>query len=550
MIKRLMKRLMQKLMNMKINFSPRNLPVGVLIGGIATLMMTLVLTVAIFANYRVLRDNKRRDLMALQYYEANIQTRDIRAAIERQVATAGQDGYRWVLTQRGTLQQVGPLKAPATLTNELLSLITGEATKTPWGVISAGQDLFVFNQTTQNGSITVKASRATANGIFQQVPGAATLIYVLDRKGHLIHSSRQLSQDIAGRELVQRFIRIPMRSAQLEITANGKNILGAFQDIQDTNLVYFVEMNLSELETTMRQALWQQLQLTFFSAFALIVILVAPLAQLRHQLFGVARALQGLVQSPGDLRMPAFIMGAEFESIQENLMTLGNSLARGGRSPDMVIPDSNVSPEPAFVEYAVPHGRMSQDDSAWLGCRASKDDMRWIFLIARAESNLNLGVQRSFLAGVFPVLTATGMSCDNSGKNLARNTHDEITRAWAQAFGGDHNLQYCFGVVERNTRKLMVVTKDFFVSPGGGVTSTPDLPPEDAAAPRVFDISAGGFVAIIPRDHLREHEIKEVSASVAAISPLQDLSEIREQVESTAMSAGLSAGAFVFRMKS
>lgn len=546
----MIKRLTKQLLNMKINFSLRNLPVGVLIGGIATLMMTLVLIIAIFANHRVLRDSKRRDLMALQYYEANIQTRDIRAAIERQVSAAGQDGYRWVLTQRGNLQQVGPSTAPASLTNELLSLITGEATKNPWGIILAGQDLFVFSQTTQNGSITVKASRATANGIFQLVPGAATLIYVLDRKGHLIHSSRQISHDIAGRELVQRFIRIPMRSAQLEITDKDKNILGSFQDIEDTNLVYFVEMNLSELETTMRQALWQQLLLTFFSALALILILVAPLAQLRHQLFGVARALRGLAQSPGDLRMPAFLMGAEFDSIQENLVTLGQSLARGGRSPDMVIPDSNVSPEPGFVEYAVPHGRMSQDDSTWLACRASKDDMRWLFLIARAESNLNPGVQRSFFAGVFPVLTATGMSCDNSGKTLARNTHDEITRAWAQAFGGDHNLQYCFGVVERNTRKLLVVTKDFFVSPGGAVKSIQDPPSEDAAAPRVFDIGAGGFVAIIPRDHLREHEITQVSTSVAAISPLQDLSGVREQVESTAMSAGLSDGAFVFRMKS
>jgi hypothetical protein len=530
--------------------SGRKVPVVVLIGGVSVVLMAIVLVIAIFMNYRVVRESKRRDLMGLQYYEANLQTRDIGAAILRQSSVPDPSGISWVQAKDGSLQTSLQNDVSKALAAELPSLLSEEAGRITSGIVLVGRDLYAFKKSAQNGTVNINARLVHPSVIFNQMTTPGALVYVLDRRGRLIYSTRQISLNIAGRELVQRFIRVPMRSAQMEINQGRRNLLGAFQNIENTNLVYFVEMDLAELEGSLQLALRNQLTLAGFAVLALMMILVGPLAQFRQQLLGVARAIQGMALAPGNLRLPAFVIGSEFNRIEENLILLNQSMSVGVAPIATMSIDFNVTPQPGFVEYEMERGSSTRKCTEWFGCRLTGDGMHWVFLIFRPDDSLDATVQRSFFAGMLPAIVANRLTCDKPGKILARQMSDGILQAWNHAFGGDRKLQYCFGAVERSTGNMLVLTKEYFVSSGGGASLSADQTEEGLSGPRIVDLKQTGFAALLPWGQLREREIEHVSRVVASISAANDLPQVREQVESSANAVGLKAGALIIRVKS
>lgn len=69
-------------------------------------------------------------------------------------------------------------------------------------------------------------------------------IYLINRNGQLLYSSSELidQQTLQSRRLVQEFIEAPLKRMQLEINEDGNEIHGAFNEIQGSNLVLFLEM--------------------------------------------------------------------------------------------------------------------------------------------------------------------------------------------------------------------------------------------------------------------------------------------------------------------
>jgi hypothetical protein len=335
----------------------------------------------------------------------------------------------------------------------------------------------------------------------------------------------------------------------LEVSEGSRQLLGSFQNIDNTNLVYFVETDIEELDGTLTQALRKQITLVITAIIVLVILLVAPLSISRQQLLGVARAIHGMALVPGSLRLPTLALGSEFTQIAENLILLNDSMVATNSSPGAISPDFNITPQPDFVEYEMSRSTVKRGNRDWLGCRLSGDGSRWVFLCFRADTSFDTGIQRGFFAGTLPALTASPLSCDGHGQDLARQLRDGILQAWNHAFGADRRLQYCFGSVERNSNNFLVLAKDYFAGFPTRSAGSVEIDYEDLSSSRIFDLRQTGFITLLPFDNLTEPDVLPIIKKVGAISHEQDINQIRDDIESAANAANLVASALVIRVK-
>lgn len=71
-----------------------------------------------------------------------------------------------------------------------------------------------------------------------------TIFYVASKQGQLLYSnlSTITTMTISNRPLFQKFVKAPFVGAQLEFEQNGTNYHGVYRQIQDTNIILFMEV--------------------------------------------------------------------------------------------------------------------------------------------------------------------------------------------------------------------------------------------------------------------------------------------------------------------
>jgi serine phosphatase RsbU (regulator of sigma subunit) len=132
-------------------------------------------------------------------------------------------------------------------------------------------------------------------------PASQGALYLLTREGKLLYTSDQTITDVnaVDRMLVQRFIKVPIKQGQMELTSpDGEDFYGFFAEIPKTNIVMFSEIKRSAAMAPVKKIIGRFLAVLTLILVGAVVLLQLPLSKIT----GPVRELAHMATSVGQGR--------------------------------------------------------------------------------------------------------------------------------------------------------------------------------------------------------------------------------------------------------
>jgi serine phosphatase RsbU (regulator of sigma subunit)/HAMP domain-containing protein len=288
--------------------------------------------------YNHVRESKLRDIWAILFLEMERNSSQISQKLNQQeakiLATNGSSSLVEI-SRLGELTLIEgsflPIKNLKTVGIEDPNLLAN------WNLLYHQQDSFVLKKIgRKNGRDQAKIFLFSPKFKLSHKSFKETLVYIATRQAYLVYtnSSEVGPSDFIERPLVQYFIRVPIAQSQIDLSSQGLEIYGFFNEIPGTNLTMFAETSktvVSHPVVEMVSKLSQQIA---------IVILIGIII-LQIVLFYLLKPVSALVGLAQDISQGHFQVRSKYKGFGEvNLLTQSfHDMARNLMSRDQRIQD-------------------------------------------------------------------------------------------------------------------------------------------------------------------------------------------------------------------
>lgn len=192
-------------------------------------------------------------------------------------------------------------------------------------------------------------------------PASQGALYMITREGKLLYASDQsiTELNVTERPLVQRFISVPIKTGQMEMTdRDGRDFYGFFAEVPDTNVVMF-----SEVLRTTAMAPVKSIVMRFLAVLALIligavVLLQIPLSKITGPVKELARLAAIVGQGRFDVSPTAKGFG-ELSALSSAFGTMASGLVERDRQVALLMREST---EKARLEGELAIARRIQEN--------------------------------------------------------------------------------------------------------------------------------------------------------------------------------------------
>lgn len=290
----------------------------------------------------------------------------------------------------------------------------------------SGQNyLALFNQERKQLILRKTASRHFA--LHPGRPADQGSLYLITLEGRLLHSNSQEINEInlTDRDLVQRFIKAPIRQGQLEFTdKDGVNLYGFFSEVPDTNLILFSEVTRAAAMAPVRQIVIQFLWVLVGIVVVVILMLQLPLSRIMDpikELAGIAKLVgngefnvKPKLQAFGELSLLSNAFGSMAKGLGERdrrvallmreqgeKMRLAGEMAIARRIQENLLPSGGL-PADSGLALAAVYISASECAGDWYQYAFNPVSRETVFVIADVSGHgAGSSVFTAIIAGLF-----------------------------------------------------------------------------------------------------------------------------------------------------
>jgi serine phosphatase RsbU (regulator of sigma subunit) len=308
-----------------------------------------VLTASVFVGFyafRVLHDNKMTDTWAIMFLELERQgtllARELDASLKDSRKPDGEYSWRSNLNRFELISGGMPRSIKITdLGLDPVAIKDGE-----WPsllIVQIDGENFLMRKEridAVSGELIFRFWRVGStpfSRIIGSGPSNGSFIYLMSREGKVIVASDSAITvtNIAGRPLVQKFIRSPLTRGQLEFTGrSGRDMFGFYYEIPRTNVVMFSEVEKRRVIASIYNVLSRFILVLVGIIVATLLAMQLPLRKVTRPLREMTTLALKLGQGDFSVRMASEaygelrILSRAFTTMTENLIQRDESIRR------------------------------------------------------------------------------------------------------------------------------------------------------------------------------------------------------------------------------
>lgn len=364
--------------------------------GVGLSVLGASLVVGFFA-FRLLREHKMTDTWAIMFLELERQGMILSDSLAASIKLGQRPDAEYIWNSHSHRLELvsGPL--PRRLQLKDLGM-EPEALSVQWPDLMVIQiDGEKFLAQSRQESLLARSQMISLwslnSKVFSRLLGAKSSrsgnIYIMTREGRVIASTSSsiTVANVAGRPLVQQFIRSPLTRGEMEFRASsGEEMFGFFYEIPRSNILLFSEVEKSAVVAAIYKALSQFLMILGGIIATTLLVMQLPLRRVTGPLKEMASLALKLGQGDFSVRTSgsAFgelqILSNAFTTMTENLIARDESIRRLMREHDLkvrmegeleiarqiqgnLLPDSKISRESGLEVEAIylPAGECAGD---------------------------------------------------------------------------------------------------------------------------------------------------------------------------------------------
>lgn len=308
-----------------------------------------VLTASIFVgfySFKVLHDNKMTDTWAIMFLELERQGTLLARDLDNSLKDSGNPVGEYLWRSKFNRFELISGGMPRTIKNTDLGLDSQSIKEGGW------PSLMVVQLDGENYVMRLQQNEMDASGPifefwrvpptnFSKVLGAGPwsggFVYIMSREGKIIVTSDPgiTMTNVAGRPLVQKFIRSPLTRGQLEFSGrSGRAMFGFYYEIPGTNIVMFSEVEKRTVIASIYGVLTRFILVLAGIIVATLLLMQLPLRKVTRPLREMTNLALKLGQGDFSVRMASEaygelrILSRAFTTMTENLIQRDDSIRR------------------------------------------------------------------------------------------------------------------------------------------------------------------------------------------------------------------------------